>query len=263
MRKTEKIKLVFRRIERIAAIFMMGILLSGMVSCGSRSHAELTELTQEESLENTGESTADAGDVEEAGTANKTEDGTANDTGIGITNGVGNDAASDSGMGGDVIYVHVCGAVKVPGVYCVKAGSRLYEVIEAAGGLNEDACEEALNQAAPAEDGQQVYVLTKEEAKERKLTGADTMASDGTASAGAASSGTTASDGVAEDDGKISINTADKAQLMTLTGIGEAKATAIIQYRESHGAFQDLEELMQIEGIKEGVFSKIKDQIKL
>ena len=59
----------------------------------------------------------------------------------------------------------------------------------------------------------------------------------------------------------MNLNTASKEELMTLPGIGEAKAEAILQYRSEHGAFSAAEELLQISGIKEGVFSKIKDRI--
>ena len=64
-------------------------------------------------------------------------------------------------------------------------------------------------------------------------------------------------------DGKININTADKEQLMTLPGIGESKAAAIISYREKHGSFRSVEELMEISGIKEGVFQKVRDMITI
>ena len=64
-------------------------------------------------------------------------------------------------------------------------------------------------------------------------------------------------------DGKVDINTAEKNELMTLPGIGEAKADAIVRYREEHGTFQKIEDLMEVEGIKEGVFQKVKDQIKV
>ena len=141
------------------------------------------------------------------------------------------------------LCVHVCGAVKVPGVYRLPAGSRLYEAIQLAGGMTEEASEEALNQAALVEDGQQIYIPTKEE-----------VSSPGNGLAGQSPEA---------DDGKININTADKEQLMTLTGIGDAKAELIIQYREEHGGFQSIEELMEIDGIKEGVFQKISGQIKI
>ena len=109
--------------------------------------------------------------------------------------------------------------------------------------MTAEASEEALNQASMAEDGQQIYVPTKEESA--------------SVDSGLGAQMTEA------DDGKININTADKEQLMTLTGIGEAKAELIIQYREEHGGFQSIEELMEIDGIKEGVFQKISGQIKI
>ena len=64
-------------------------------------------------------------------------------------------------------------------------------------------------------------------------------------------------------DGRINLNTASKEELMTLSGIGEVKAEAILRYREEKGGFTSVEELKGIEGIKEGVFNKVKDQIKI
>ena len=69
--------------------------------------------------------------------------------------------------------------------------------------------------------------------------------------------------GTADTRGKININTAGKEELMTLPGIGEAKAEKILRYREEHGAFRSIEDVMQIEGIKEGVFNKIKEDITI
>ncbi len=65
------------------------------------------------------------------------------------------------------------------------------------------------------------------------------------------------------DDGKVNINTADVAALQTLNGIGESRAQAIISYRESFGAFQAIEDIMQVDGIKDGVFNKIRDAISV
>ena len=141
------------------------------------------------------------------------------------------------------IYVHVCGEVNQPGVYCLPAGSRLYEAIEAAGGIKEGAAAESLNQAQEAQDGQQIYVPSIEEPLKEGVYEEGEQAE--------------------ASDGKINLNTAAKEQLITLTGIGEVKAAAIIRYREENGGFQSIEELMEVEGIKEGVFNKIKDQIKI
>lgn len=62
-------------------------------------------------------------------------------------------------------------------------------------------------------------------------------------------------------DGKVNLNTADLEELMTLNGVGESRAKAIVEYRTRNGAFAKTEDIMQIPGIKEGIFSKIKDQI--
>ncbi len=150
------------------------------------------------------------------------------------------------------VYVHVCGEVVNPGVYMLPAGSRIYEAIESAGGLREEAAGECLNQAAQVEDGQQIYVLSKEEAAQSVTAGQSAARDQGTDSGAQRT-----------DDGKINLNTASKEQLMTLRGIGEAKAAAIISYREEHGGFQRIEELMEVEGIKEGVFNKVRDQVKI
>ena len=142
----------------------------------------------------------------------------------------------------EAIYVHVCGEVVNPGVYRLHTGSRIYEALEAAGGLSDEASAEALNQAEQIEDGQQIYVPSREEKEQQIL---ENQSAD------------------PEAEGKVNLNTASKEQLKTLNGIGEAKATAIIQYREEHGGFQKIEELMEVEGIKEGTFQKIMDQIKI
>ena len=67
----------------------------------------------------------------------------------------------------------------------------------------------------------------------------------------------------AEDDGKVNINTADEAQLQTLSGIGQTRAQAIISYRQTHGAFQSIEDIQNVNGIKSGVYDKIKDDISV
>lgn len=136
--------------------------------------------------------------------------------------------------------VYVCGAVENPGVYELSAGSRVYEALDAAGGMKAEADRECLNQAELLEDGQQIYVPTIEETK------AQTQGNDA---------------GLAEKSGKLNLNTATKEELMTLPGIGESKAQSILRYREENGRFKSVEDIMNIEGIKSGVFNKIKDQI--
>lgn len=145
-----------------------------------------------------------------------------------------------------LLVVYVCGEVLHPGVYELPAGSRLYQAIEAAGGLTETAADTYLNQAEPLADGQSVYVPTPEEAE-----------SEGGPPPGAGMGAGSS------DETKVNINTAGKEELMTLTGIGEAKALSIIEYRTTNGQFGAIEEIKNIPGIKDGVFQKIKDQISI
>ena len=147
----------------------------------------------------------------------------------------------------ETIFVDVCGAVINPGVYEINADSRVFQVIEAAGGFLPEAASSTVNQAQPVSDGQQIYVPTQAEVEEGTLPAAIQPADPG--------SGTEAADGV------VNINTADAEALKSLTGIGDAKAQAILAYREEHGAFSGIEEIMQVPGIKESTFSAIKDKI--
>lgn len=104
------------------------------------------------------------------------------------------------------------------------------------------------------EDGQKIYVPSEEEAQAGEAVPgqADGMPA-----------GSAGPESGEDSDGKININSATKDELMTLSGIGEKKAQAIISYRESHGGFQSAEELMEVEGIKTGTYEKIKDRIKI
>lgn len=135
------------------------------------------------------------------------------------------------------IYVQVSGAVKYPGVYELSSDSRVFQAIESAGGLTEDADDTSLNQASALEDGQKIYVYSFDEVKAMEAEASS------------------------ENDGRLNLNTASKEELMTLSGIGEAKAEAIVAYREEKGGFSSIEELKNISGIKDGVLSKISDQI--
>ena len=138
------------------------------------------------------------------------------------------------------IYVQVSGAVAKPGVYALDEGSRIFQAIELAGGVTESADTGSLNQAEVLSDGQMVYIMeTGEEEREDSLPLAE------------------------QDDGKVNLNTATESELMTLPGIGEAKARSILAWREANGSFTQIEDLMKVEGIKDGVFSKIKDSVKV
>lgn len=143
-----------------------------------------------------------------------------------------------------MIYVYICGAVVNPGVYQVAEGSRLFEVIEAAGGMLEEADVTSQNLARVIQDGEQIQILTKEEAEIQKAAG--TLSQTGS---------------TAKDNGLVNINTATVQELTTLTGIGESRARAIVEYRETNGLFKSIDGIKKVTGIKDGLFEKIKNQI--
>lgn len=133
----------------------------------------------------------------------------------------------------EYIFVYVCGAVNCEGVYELPSGSRVYQAIEVAGGFREDADKSNVNQAEVLKDEERIYV---------PIIGEEISS-------------------VSEEAGKVNINKASKEELMTLPGVGESRAESIIKYREDMGAFQNIEDIMQVSGIKEGLFEKIKDLI--
>ena len=147
-----------------------------------------------------------------------------------------------------LIYVYICGEIKSPGVYALPEGSRLIDLFTKAGGLTKRAAKEYWNQAQLLEDGQMYYVPAQEETEAEKYSFESSKQGD--------------FENVVSD-GKININTASKEQLMQIPGIGEAKASAILAYREAQGAFYSIEDIKQVEGIKDGVFEKIKNYIKV
>ena len=146
------------------------------------------------------------------------------------------------------LAVDICGAVARPGVYYLSEGARVCDVVDCAGGLLSDADTKNLNQAAYVNDGDKIIVYTIEE----------TAAGTGAVASGTQTMGV---QGTAAQTGMVNINTADVTQLCTLSGIGESRAQDIIAYRESNGGFQSIEEIMNVSGIKEATFSKIKDDI--
>ena len=160
------------------------------------------------------------------------------------------------------LVVHICGAVSAPGVYELPAGSRIIDAVEAGGGFLPEADEACCNLAEEIVDGCQIYIMTKSEScadgQTEKKAGIQTSPDSDmqTTDRNVRSNSTTAL-----ENGLVNLNTADVAALMTLPGIGESRAKAIISYREQHGAFAKIEDIMKISGIKQAAFSKIKDKI--
>lgn len=142
--------------------------------------------------------------------------------------------------------VHVCGAVERPGVYELPQGSRIYQAIECAGGLSNEADPNYLNQADFVSDGDKVYVPTREEVAEMDSPLQNVVTQSGETGA---------------PSGLVNLNTASEEQLCTLPGIGSSKARSIIAYREEHGSFDRIESVMNVAGIKDGLFQKIKAYI--
>lgn len=174
----------------------------------------------------------------------------------------GSEAVSDKEMQQAMIYVDVCGAVANPGVFQLAAGSRVFQAIEAAGGYLPEAALTCVNRAGVLTDGQQLYILTQEEMERQGLDPAEmAKASDGQMNGSAGTGQNTGMAAQVQQDNMININTADEAQLTTLTGIGATRAQAIIAYREENGPFAAIEDIMNVQGIKEGTFAKIKDEI--
>ena len=163
------------------------------------------------------------------------------------------------------IAVYVCGAVKKPGVCYLHSGARVCDALEAAGGFTKSADSQWLNQAKLLADGEMLIVYTSEETaqmKEKGVLRGDIAPADAQNGAGAAADTAVESTGQGTgSEDKINLNTATKEQLMTLPGIGEAKADAIIRYRTETGLFASTEDVMNISGIKNSVYEKIRDQV--
>ncbi|MEH7236093.1 helix-hairpin-helix domain-containing protein [Bacillus sp. JJ1562] len=139
-----------------------------------------------------------------------------------------------------VILVDIKGAVHNEGVFEVGEGMRVKDVVDIAGGFTEDAEHRQVNLAERVVDEMVIYVPRIGENTEIKTSGLSS-----------------------KDDGKVSLNKGTQAELETLTGIGPSKAAAIIAYREENGPYKQLEDLLQVSGIGEKSFEKIKDELKL
>ena len=227
----------------ITAITVLFIIVSGIYYCMSFSESEEAVFVAEEISTEDAEEFVEDNHVKVEEAVN--QEGTAAKLDAGLEEG---DSSSSVNLepAKKKIYVHICGQVNHSGVYCLEEESRIMDVVEMAGGFTEHAAKDYVNLAQKLTDGQQIYIPDIEEAKENKGL-MNTL------------------NGVQEspETRKVNINTADKDTLMTLTGIGEAKAEAIIKYREKSGGFKTVEEIKEIEGIKDGVFNKIEDEIEV
>ncbi len=144
------------------------------------------------------------------------------------------------------LIVDVEGAVNKPGVYRLLATARVYDAIQHAGGLTEQADTSAINQAQKLHDQSQVFVPDKNSSSTAPNT-AQTTADN--------------SENSVTDTKTINLNTADVTELQNLPGVGPKKAELIIQYRQEKGSFSKIEDLTEVQGIGEKTFAKIKSQL--
>ena len=176
---------------------------------------------------------------------------------------------------GKTLFVDVKGSVNSPGVYEIDDGKRVIDAINLAGGLTQKADTINLNLSKKLTDEMYIIVYSKEEiynykknneeSSNIKCASVECVCPDVNNNACITNN---SNNKQKEDEnekqtinGKVSINTATKEELMTLTGIGEAKADAIINYRNENGSFSNIEDIKNVSGIGDAIFEKIKDNI--
>lgn len=173
-------------------------------------------------------------------------------------------------------YVDIKGAVKKPGVYKLSKGSIVNDVISMAGGLKSNASTKYINLSYEIKNHDVIYIYTNSEVKkiiiqeecicpEVEISKCEnssiiTNSSDMIVENSTANNDNTVSKEENSVSSKININTATLEELMTLNGVGEAKALAIIEYRNTN-KFTKIEDLMNVSGIGEALYNKVKDSI--
>ncbi|HUR50242.1 MAG TPA: helix-hairpin-helix domain-containing protein [Acidimicrobiales bacterium] len=151
-------------------------------------------------------------------------------------------AESSAPVTGDQeVTVHAAGAVTTPGVYRMPGGSRVSDLLSAAGGATSDADLDQLNLAAPLADGERILVPRRGETA--------TMSSGSNAIPGAST--------------KVDLNTATAEELDKLPGVGPATAEAIIRHRETRGRFRSVTELLEVRGIGEAKLEQLRPLVKV
>lgn len=175
------------------------------------------------------------------------------------------------------VSVDIKGAVAYPGVYEIEDDKKVIDVVTKAGGLTEDADTSMINLAKKVSNEMVIIIYTKEEvekySKEEeivKVIDKECVCPKITNDACINSANNDSNDSKKEDttdkgnavtNAKINLNSASLEELQTLTGIGESKAKAIIDYRNEHGKFSNIEEIKEVSGIGESLYEKIKEDI--
>ncbi|MBO4326464.1 MAG: helix-hairpin-helix domain-containing protein [Clostridia bacterium] len=159
------------------------------------------------------------------------------------------DAASPSPLADMRIAVHITGAVAEEGVYWLEPGSIVQDAVDMCGGLLPDADTYCINLAMKVNDGMRIHIPSVYSEDKKWLLDV------GYASTQVSSNG---SSGIYGTAGLVNINTASVNELVTLSGIGESTAREIIAFREEHGRFETIEDIMNVPGIKDAKFARIK-----
>lgn len=149
------------------------------------------------------------------------------------------------------VTVDIAGAVKKSGVYTLKNGTRLNDLLKMCGGLTDKAETRAINRAALLKDQDQIYVPHIGEKVENIPTATNS------------SNNSSTSDSTDSNSEQIHLNSATVQDLQKLNGIGQKKAEQIIAYRDQNGGFKQIEDLIKVTGIGEKTFEKLKDQLAL
>lgn len=171
------------------------------------------------------------------------------------------------------VNVEIKGAVEKPGVYQLFDTNIINDLIEVSGGFKENAYTNNINLSRKLNDQMVVYVYTKYEyslVDKEKIVYVEKECSCPTFDISSCTNNGSSiiNDGPStysenSDTNLVNINTASKEELMTLTGIGESKAEAIIKYRETNGVFKNIEDIINVSGISENIYAKIKDNISI
>lgn len=162
----------------------------------------------------------------------------------------------------DRILVHISGAVNKEGIVELKAGSRIADAIDKAGGMKEEADIEEINLAYPLEDGMKIRIPTKQEKSEKSNeVQEEKLENYVTTSSGISSSEKSKEKNNNTQNKKVNINTATQTELETLPGIGPSTAMKIISYRNEKGKFSKIEDIKEVSGIGDSKYNKIKDLI--
>lgn len=180
-----------------------------------------------------------------------------------------NDISSDSSnlqpssSSNELIIVHITGHVNSPGIVKLPDGSRISDAIDSAGGTTAEADLGPINLAYRLEDGQKVYIPSLQEVKERKqeTTSSEDYISQDSGDSVILEENSYLKEGNQQSQDKININSATQTQLELIPGVGPSTALKIIEYRNTNGKFESIEDIKSVKGIGDTKFENMKEYI--